>query len=106
MMRRNTSNAFVATLVLAIFIIAPLMAKAESRVKLSISPSDGIVHPGDIVNFNVDVVGISSPRGVLISGDLDRVFGNSQPSLKTAPDRKSTRLNSSHLKLSRMPSSA
>ena len=54
--------------------------------------------------------------GVLISADSDDENSNfssgitgmnlSAEVLKHQPDRKSTRLNSSHLKLSRMPSSA
>ena len=45
---------------------------------------------------------ISSPASILLKDKLSSMFNK----VKTIPDRKSTRLNSSHIPLSRMPSSA
>ena len=56
----------------------------------------------DLQNIGVTQQVINEYRGILIQEGL---VGNSYRDWET-PDRKGTRLNSSHLKLSRMPSSA
>ena len=50
--------------------------------------------------------GIKRTLLVVIAGDRGLAGGYNANVFKQAEDRKSTRLNSSHLKLSRMPSSA
>ena len=55
-----------------------------------------------IVEFN-DYI---QPNAALAAGDLDANSYQHQPYLDDQVDRKSTRLNSSHIQKSRMPSSA
>ena len=48
----------------------------------------------------------ASPKGLAMGAVVPLVIRGSAPTLSWIPDRKSTRLNSSHIPLSRMPSSA
>ena len=65
------------------------------------SPAEGVLEKGDVILGIADAPFNHDPRT-----ELGKAIGKAEASDGTLRDRKSTRLNSSHLKLSRMPSSA
>ena len=76
-----------------------------STISFSLAPGVSLSQAADAVNNAVAELGV--PVG--IRGSFSGTAGAFQSALAGQPlliDRKSTRLNSSHLKLSRMPSSA
>ena len=58
-----------------------------------------------IVSF-VDILGFSDSIRNYDSGKNPEILDHIKQAINSAGDRKSTRLNSSHIPLSRMPSSA
>ena len=66
--------------------------------------------PADITTLDLDLAGKSAPRTMVQVGNLKATPGDLEGSADwmcdPQADRKSTRLNSSHIPLSRMPSSA
>ena len=79
--------------------------------KLSTTPGANQVNPGVDLNFGV-AGNPTTGSSIFMNYDMQQVGtkvlvgGEASDTTTSAKDRKSTRLNSSHLKLSRMPSSA
>ena len=67
-------------------------------------PHDYARHAGFVAELGADLIGMLAPR----AGEriLDLGCGDGALTIKLLADRKSTRLNSSHIQKSRMPSSA
>ena len=84
--------------------VTKLRADQRMRKGLCLTPEGRGVFPGMTVTENLDMGAYTRRDKSGIAEDFDRVFGLF-PRLKER-DRKSTRLNSSHALLSRMPSSA
>ena len=87
-------------MILAILVLVtlPLAAQNQVRILQSNAASDraDIIDPA--TNKVVgEILGIEAAHGITASPDGSRIY---------IRDRKSTRLNSSHIPLSRMPSSA
>ena len=99
-------NEVISTIMLnfiAFSAIAYLLANVFSVESTGLNLSTGTLPPSGRLpdlNFLITMFGFAEPRGIAIPGFL--IFAI----LLGVGDRKSTRLNSSHIPLSRMPSSA
>ena len=90
----------LAGAIVIFLLLAVLTSRAASNLNLSKSNINRLIYPADTV---------SSAQAAAILADLDAATQQSQGRINlegAVKDRKSTRLNSSHIQKSRMPSSA
>ena len=82
------------------------MAKANTRVRKKVKKNvaEGIVHIH--ASFNNTIITITDRQGNALAWATSGSAGFKGSRKSTPLDRKSTRLNSSHTDISRMPSSA
>ena len=82
---------------------------AEEVVQLCFTGTESRVQGADFGDLEADALALATlawdPRAAIAQGGLLKYVHGGEFHMYN-PDRKSTRLNSSHLKLSRMPSSA
>ena len=91
--------------------ISTLMLAGIRNIALISRPQDqknfhSLFGDGSDLGLNIEYIIQPEPRGIPQAYILAEKFINSRNVVMILRDRKSTRLNSSHLKLSRMPSSA
>ena len=85
----------------------PLLVEAVSSVLAQTAPPDEVIVVDDgSTDDTADRMAAFGPRVKFIRKENGGVSTARNRGMAEATDRKSTRLNSSHLRLSRMPSSA